>query len=310
MKRLALILLALALPAALVGLDLVLKDKAAVSDNVIRLRDVADLPAANGAVYADLILAPALEPGQTQTLSAAEIIDKLRGNGCARVQMSGAQVVHVMRRGHKVEAAFFVEKIRTYLLANSLWDEGVKISIPSAKAVIVPENDVDWQIIPSPGEDLNGHVLFHIRGIYKGDEIFNNWLSAKVTVEKLVAVARRSLEKADTIRDADISWEKREITPLLRKAMLSEGDVVGAKTMQYVPAHSVITADMLATALLVRRGEPARLQASLKDIVAVSTVTPLVDGRLGDRIRVMTTLSKKIIMATVSGRNELQMEIQ
>lgn len=310
MKTRCLILLALTttIPICADGTTLLLQSEAIVSDQLVRLQDIAAMDTATLARIGDLIIARAPQPGKSEVFSRAEIRGKLRGRRLIDIELEGATAVRVIRKGSVCTPQMQGKLIRDYIKGHSPWGDDVEIEILNGRNLIVPENDFSWRIEATRSQDFLGTVLFSLKTISRGRESSAYWVSARLRVWREVAVSNRTLAKGEAIGSADYRWEKREITPFIRNALLNRESVNGLRTGRVVAANSVLTGDLLEKEWLVRRGEPASLQVAARNLAVTLRVIPLADGELGQRIRVSNENSRKIIYARVSGPNLLEVE--
>ncbi len=293
---------------------LVLKNRAVVSGIIVKVKDVAQMDRATRERIGNLVIAVAPELGASSSISKNEIYEKLIGNGFSITpsQLKGAANVKVVRKGMVVKPAFFKENIHRYITTHSKWKDGITVKIVSAKNIVVPESGVRWELTPANGQDFFGNVLFKVRAISNAgnEEVLSNWVVAKLKIVKRVAVSNRSINKHEPINLTDIRWETREITVFTKNALFSEQDILGEKAGRIIRPNMVITANLLEKKFLVRRGGSALLVAKLKSVKATSTVKVLSNGAYGDTVRVLNTSSKRIISATVTGKNRLEVTVE
>jgi flagellar basal body P-ring formation protein FlgA len=293
---------------------LVLKNQAVVSSDIVKIKDIAQMDNSTRNRIGNLVIAAAPELGAATTISKKEIYEKLIGNGftLTLAQLKGAASVKILRRGLVIKPAHFTEHIRQYITTHSKWKDGVTVKVVSAKDIVIPESGVRWQLMPANGQDFFGNILFKIKAYSNktNEELYENWIVAKLTIQKSVAISNRTIQKNEPISESDIRWETREITVFTKDAILSPKEILGQKSGRIIRANSVITAKLMAKKFLVRRGGMATLVAKINNVKATSQVKAMSNGSYGDMIRVMNTRSKKIISATVKGRNLLEVNVE
>jgi flagella basal body P-ring formation protein FlgA len=291
---------------------LVLKNKAFVSDDLVKMKDVALMNAADRGRFGNLVIGVAPDMGKSSTIQKQEIYEKLVGNGFQNPQLKGAPSVTVRRQGSLIDPAFFKEKIHEYIVTNSRWKEGVQVDIVTSKPITVPESGFHWQLTPANGQDFFGNILFKVRAISdsSNEEIYSNWIVAKLKIIQPVAISNRTIQKNETLNGSDIRWEEREITAFCKDAVLDRQGIVGQRAGRMIQPNSVITESLLEKRLLVRRGGTAMLVAQFKGIKATSSVQVLSNGSYGDIVRCVNTQSKIIISAVVTGENTLEVTVQ
>lgn len=292
--------------------SLVLKNRVVVSDDIVRMKDIAQMDASARSRIGKLAIAVSPELGKTSSILKTEIYEKLVGNGIQTPHIKGPASITVIRKGQVVNPSFFKDKILRYIVTHSKWKDGVEVEISTSKAVVVPESNVRWQLTPANGQDFFGSVLFKARAISAAtnDELYSGWIVAKLRIMKRVAISNRTIQKNERLTLNDIRWETREITPFIKEALLTENEILGERPGRIIRANSVITANLLEKKYLVRRGGMATLIAQYKGIKATSSVKVLGNGAIGDTVKVMNTSSKKIMAAVVAGKNKVEVIVE
>ena len=291
---------------------LILKNKATVSDDLVKIKDVATMDSSMRNRIGDLVIAVSPGLGKTGTLQKQEIYEKLVGNGIQPLTIKGPNSVIVLRKGIIVEPSFFEKMVHQYIVTHSRWKNGVHVEILTSKKIAVPGTGIQWQLTPANGEDFFGNILFKIKALstVTNEAIYSNWIVAKLKIVQPVAISNRSIQKNEMITESDIRWENREITAFVKDAILDKREIIGQKSGRIIRPNSVITGSLLGKRLLVQRGAIALLVAQLKGIKATSTVKALASGSYGDTVRAMNLRSKKIISAVVTGKNTLEVIVQ
>lgn len=315
MNKLSLLVLLLLLVCGLLSAEantFILKETAVVSDNIIRIKDIALMDSPTRTRIGDLVVGISPELGLSSSIGRQEIFEKLVGNGIQSPRMEGAVRVKVLRKGVRVQPSFFKDKILAYIRKNSKWKDGITVEVKSNKDIMIPESGVRWQLTPANGQDFFGSVLFKLRAISNetNEEIYSNWLAANLKIVKKVAITNSRLTKNQPITLGDIRWETREITVFTKDALFDANQIAGQRAGRIIQPNTVITARLLQKQFLVRRGANATLVAKLRAIKATSTVKVLSNGALGDSVRVMNTASKKILAAVVTGKNTLEVVVE
>ncbi len=293
----------------------VLKNAAVVSDTIVKMKDIAHMDKVDKQTrdkVGELVVAVSPEMGRQGSIRKQEVYEKLIGNGVTSPQLRGAAVVKIERKGSFISPAFFKEQIHNYIINNSKWNDGVEVQIVSKKRIVVPSSGIKWKLEPANGQDFFGNVLFKITALRAAtnEEVYSNWVVAKLKITKKVAVSNRTIQRNESISPDSIRWETRQITVFTKDALFDAGSVVGKRTGRVVRPNTVITTNLLAKRYLVKRGSMATLIAKLPSIKAPSSVKVLSDGGAGDIVRVMNTSSRKILYATVTGENKLEVSVQ
>jgi flagella basal body P-ring formation protein FlgA len=315
MKKLTIICLALLLLSAGIAHaadTFVLKETAVVSDNIVKMKDIALMDRATRNRIGQLVVAVSPELGGTHRISKQEIYEKLVGNGIHSPEIKGAAGVKIIRKGISVKPSFFKDVVHKYIVTHSKWKDGVQVEIVSSKPLMIPESGVRWQLMPANGQDFFGNVLFKIKAYSKtsNEIIYSNWITAKLEISKRVAVSNRTIQKNERISEDDLRWETREITVFTKDAILDKKGIIGQKSGRIIRPNTVITTRLMETKYLVRRGGTAILTARLNTVKATSTVKVLSNGGYGDTVQVMNSASRKILSAVVTGKNKLEVIVE
>ena len=315
MKKLTIIcsvLLLLGAAVAHAANTFVLKETAIVSDSVVKMKDIALMDTVTRDRIGQLVIAVSPELGASHSVSKREIYEKLVGNGIESPEIKGADGVKIIRKGVTVEPSFFRDMVQDYVVTNSKWKDGVDVEITSAKALMIPETGVRWQLMPANGQDFFGSVLFKINAYSKtsSELIYSNWITAKLKISKKVAVSNRTIQKDERLSQEDFRWETREITVFTKDAILDERGLIGQKSGRIIRPNTVITTGLMERKYLVMRGSTALLTAHLNNVKATSTVKVLANGGYGDTVQVMNSVSRRILSAVVTGKNKLEVIVE
>ncbi len=308
--RLLWLLLLAVMLAPLDSATLTVRAQATVAGDVVRLSDLAEPGSDIPESARRLVIAAAPVLGGETVIGSPEIRDRLDGNGFSAILLKGAPRVRVARRGRQIHGDFFVPILRGFVVEHTPWGQDARVEVSLSRPLVIPEGEIEWRVLPPPGEDFLGTMLVQVKGLVEGEEVFSEWLSARVRVEWTVAVSNRSLPKETPIAAADVRWEKREITPSTAGALRRQEEVVGRRPERMIPAGAVITAALIGQELLVRRGSPVSLRGEGRGISVSLSGTALSDGRLGDRIRVLNPASQRIVSAEVTGQGQLSVRVE
>jgi flagella basal body P-ring formation protein FlgA len=119
-----------------------------------------------------------------------------------------------------------------------------------------------------------------------GDWSVSATIRYRVHVAADVLVTRRALKRYQTLTDADVSLEKRELGALRGEPVRDVAELLGRWAARPVSAGAVVTADWLEPVPLVRRAQVITATVHLGGVSASTPVIALRDGRLGEVIPV------------------------
>jgi flagella basal body P-ring formation protein FlgA len=110
-----------------------------------------------------------------------------------------------------------------------------------------------------------------------------------------VLVMKRAAGRGETLSAADVTVQSR-VLPGLESQYLGEvGELQGRLTRRPIPAGTALTAEALAAALLIHRGQNVTLAASHSGIEVRAPGLALADASANQRVRVQNLNSLKIV---------------
>lgn len=126
-------------------------------------------------------------------------------------------------------------------------------------------------------------------------------VTAQAKVSVLLLVARQTLNRDQALSAEDVKVERQELARHDRGFFGRVEQVVGQSAKRRIRPGQMLTNDLLAAPLWVRRGEPVTIVARHDGIEASTLGVALANGREGDIVRVRNRSSEKIIDVQVIG---------
>lgn len=124
------------------------------------------------------------------------------------------------------------------------------------------------------------------------------YVSAAVKVKSDVVVVKHSIARNATITAQDVMLETRDLSG--SEAFIRDtAQAVGKVAKRDLAFSTAITPSMLATPLLIRRGQQVIIIATVPGIDVRMQGVALNDGGAGERVQVRNQLSKRVVEATV-----------
>lgn len=283
-------------------------DRPALRGDVVAKRDVltlADLVEGVPAALADtpLFRAPAL--GQTGTIQARRILDAAEDAGLAAVETGGRLQISVSRAARHVGAGEIEAALRRALGERFGFDPGATgisfdgpapgLSVPPDLAGEVAAGDLQ---LDRRSRRISGTV-------WVGPSPTERRASLRIagTVVDLVEVAilARPLERGDTVKAGDLSFEKRPRDAVSGEAVLDGAPLVGRVARRALGAGSFVRASDLARPEIVGRGDIVTVIYEAPGMTLSMRAKAADAGALGDVISVVNPGSKKAVPATIVG---------
>jgi len=113
--------------------------------------------------------------------------------------------------------------------------------------------------------------------------------------EHTVLVLRRAVARGESLGAADVSVQKRRLQGLASPYVARVEDLQGRPARRLMPEGAAITADALAPALLIHRGQSVTLMAAAGGIEVRAPGRALADATAHQRLRVQNLESLKVV---------------
>lgn len=112
-------------------------------------------------------------------------------------------------------------------------------------------------------------------------------------------VLKQSLSRNTLIDKNHITYERKPLNKLSRGFFTSFAQIKGSISVRHLRAGSILRPTQFITQKLIKKGDKVTILAKSKSFRIRMSGHALMDGRLGDTIRVKNGRSKKIIEGTV-----------
>jgi flagellar basal body P-ring formation protein FlgA len=148
-----------------------------------------------------------------------------------------------------------------------------------------------------PGGRTLGNTTVGVR--CAGVKPWTLYVPAEVTVFRQIVVTSRPLTRGTTLTTADLRLAKRNLATLRAGYLTDVSQALGNNIKRSLPMHAPLTASVLEAPHLIQRGEHVTLLSESSKVRVRVIAKALMDGALGDRIRVRNTSSKQIVEGIV-----------
>jgi flagella basal body P-ring formation protein FlgA len=129
-----------------------------------------------------------------------------------------------------------------------------------------------------------------------------------VTISRFaeVLVTTRHLPRGSQLSAGDVRLERQDLARLTSGYFTAVGDLEQLVLTRNLRQAMVITPAAVETPRLVRRGDDVTIQAGSGQLAIHVKGRALMDGRMGERIRVQNTRSQRELQATVVGPGQVR----
>ncbi len=305
----------LALTLALASITLSIPSDAHVRGQDMHLGEVVRIDGADAAEtarFAAITLGYTPSPGFARVLTRDEIVNKVRaalpgtaftvaGSDRCRIELE-TEVVH--GDALRTEAA---QSLRTALNGRdaTIADEGTQadVVVPKAANKIELHAQTDLRTLRSGIVPVSVQVWIDGSPYQTVQSTFR--LELYETLPVLVADARRG----DVLGAISTELRRVRVDASLAGEPLSQSAVPGATLTHDMQRGMVVTDRDVQRAQLVKQGDLVQIQVRKGPVVARATAIAAQDGCLGDRVRVTTASSKHELIAIVTGRGSVEVDI-
>lgn len=122
-----------------------------------------------------------------------------------------------------------------------------------------------------------------------------------------IPVLAHNVKIGDTITADDLHDKSIDMRRLSNNTVRMPDEAIGMEATRNMMAGSVIYRNYLRVPPTVRRNQPVIMRYDGGGIELVGTGKAMHDAMLGERVKVMNERSHQIIVGTVSGENEVEM---
>ena len=155
----------------------------------------------------------------------------------------------------------------------------------------------------APGGKLNGKTSVGVR--CTAPKPWALYVPATINLISSVYKSVRPLPRGHLIREQDIMSVDFNLSRLNYGYFTNKEDLIGKQTRRSLKQNRVITPNQVIEPLMVKRGEKVSLIAKSDTFAIRMSGEAMMNGSLGERIRVKNTSSSRIIEGTVTQIGEV-----
>jgi flagella basal body P-ring formation protein FlgA len=279
-----------------------LRHEATVTGDVVRIGDLVD----NAGASADIAIFRAPDLGQTGGVRADKVADALKRNGVFDLDTRGIAEVSVTRASRTIEVPEIESRIARALAPRYKLGAVENVTIAFDREVrpiqMDPSSRADLRVVRMHYEAgaRRFDVTFEVTGASSDRPAYLRYTgSAYESVE--AAVLRNPINRGETIKESDITVERRARADIGGAAPATASEVVGMAAKRALRAGDPVRAADLARPELVQRNENVTLVFETPGLVLSLRGKAVESGTLGDTVSVLNIQSKRTVQGTVTG---------
>lgn len=294
---------------------IILKEKAIVDQDVIRLADIAGISGTSDAGSSPLgsaVVANSPLPGKTRFVSQDYIRIRLRQAGYQTGSMyfQGPQDIQIIRKAATVSRDAILRDVEAAIRRQMPWRlEDVAISnIRFDDKIQLPTGTLTHRIVPNRNENYLGKTLLALHLYVDGELFKKTWVHADISVMADVVKTVRPLGRNQRIGREDLTIVRADLSDLPSDTVRRIDEVLGNRTTQMIYPDTVLKTGMFTLPPLVRRGDIVKIVANAGPLTITATGKVRQKGCKGEMVDVINTDSNRIITARVIGPGAVEVD--
>lgn len=210
-----------------------------------------------------------------------------------------------------VQSEKIVKTAKDYLQATINWpaDQLVIESSSRIQDILVPQGKISFSVNQQNVTALGAHYTVPVRVRVNHQPV--KTVYTQFTVEKYqdVVIATHPLKRHHRIVLEDITLERKNISKIKNKNLIYSdiNDLLGMRTATFVQADKIIKSTAIEQVPLVLKNKQVKVIARLGNVQASLYGIAREEGKKTDVIKVENPSTKKIFMARVINKNQVEL---
>lgn len=271
-----------------------LANEAKVDSRGIFLRNVVAQTHTGSLPEVRITDAPAF--GRVAVYTRAQLNDLLAKAAPEIIPMwSGPERVRVVRRTRILDESEMRQMLTTALQNDQVRERGeleLRFVRPWA-AVVVPDETLTLRVLDLPNTGISGNFIVRCE-LKSGEETVGSWqINVNAKVWREVWVARSAVLRGQSLQNADIGQERRDVLAFKEGMTTLPADLNSYDVAENLSGGSILTARSIKQRPVIKRGKT--LDALVQDgpLQILVKVEALEDGLPGQFVRVRNLKSRR-----------------
>lgn len=265
----------------LAGEEIFLKDIATISDNSLNNIYIGKLPL----------------PGKKREISQDYV--KLRILQAKikeeNFKLTGANKITITTSSQQLDIEEVIKIAKEYLLDK--FNQRVEMEpFATLKNMTLPAGCVEYEIGIVNSQNLRSQVYIPVEIKINGTKYRTIKVGFKIHRFDKVIITAKPLPRHHLLTLQDIKIEEREVT-YINSVPLAE--IIGKRLKTAVTEGKILTYDLIESPPIIKRGDVVTIKKEDEFLIIGAKGVAKENGRLGDKIKVENTTSKKIITGIV-----------
>jgi flagella basal body P-ring formation protein FlgA len=283
---------------------LTFRASAEAAGEYVFLKDIAELSPEMTQTCGHVQIWTAPPPGEIYPLTKEFLHHRLTqlGLGGLMEQSALPPVIQVRQTGVLLSNDQVAAAFRRHVLARSHWlEKQLRIEVfPLAEPVLMPDNNLSLEVLPSKNERLVGEVILEMALMRQGQAYKRLKVTGKVSLEREVVCTVRHLAPQTPIGPGDVRLSRREVTHLgAEEFFVSLDQVIGRIVAKPLGPQEMVTQRHLSQQPLINRGDEVTVLLDDQGLIISTKGVAREPGYPGRAIRMLNPKSKKEFQAQV-----------
>jgi len=278
------------------------------SSQSVTLQDIAKInaPKELAQKIGEIVVGAAPMPGEQRTVDTEYVRAKLSAvnPGCA-VKIVGPEKITLTGKCVRVGVDELEGEVKAFI-DNQLPHDNRTYDVVigrSPREIILP-GDSKYEIKPRTfGSAIRpGANTIAIDAVVDGRTVATRSCTVEIKAVADVLVATAMISQGEAISSKNTTWEQRDVTRMCNAIFMQQGGELGDwVARRTIISGAVLTSSDLTTPAAVKSGESVTLLVKCGSVVLSTTAEAKQDGRIGDSIKVHSSVSEEDVRARVTG---------
>lgn len=222
---------------------------------------------------------------------------------CVALFLTAAGTVDAARFSQTVSAAEF-ERMTDEKMEALLRDKGETrrhevALVKPPRDMKLPAGEVSFSVEAPLGLLYDRRTPIYVSVLLDGRPYRRALSYYTVRVYDTVLVASRNLFPEQTLSEADMRFEEREVTRVRGRCLKDKGEAFGRVVSRMVREGTILSEDLLRQPVVMESGAVVTIVSHYNGIEVRVSGIALTRGRVGQKIRVRNAASRKVMLARV-----------
>ena len=262
----------------------------------------------DGAPDGSRVLGPSPQPGQRITVEAPQLAAIARQFGVPWKPVTAGDRAVLERSGRAVAREKIVQTLTAALVAAGAQADATYEFTGFTEPLAPPEATPEIAVSQLDRDSASGHFTALLAITADGMDPLTLRIAGRSVATEQVLVPTHRLEPGDILRADDVRLIRVHSNLVHGEVARDAHDAIGRTVRHAEPEGQPLQRGDLVAATLVTRQSPVLIELTAPGLTMTAEGQALESGGLGDRIRVLNTLSRAVMLAEITGDGRVKVE--